>query len=155
MDEAALARGLHVIGVVLWIGGVGFVTTVLLPAVGRMKRPEERVAFFEAVERKFAWQARGTTLLVGISGFYLVETWDLWGRFADAGFWWMHAMVLVWAVFTVMLFVAEPLFLHRWFLERAAEKPAETFRLIQTLHWVLLILSLVTVFGAVIGSHGS
>ena len=57
MDDAALARAVHVAGVVLWIGGVGFVTTVLLPAVRRMKRPEERVAFFEAVERKFAWQA--------------------------------------------------------------------------------------------------
>ena len=154
MDEAALARAVHVAGVVLWIGGVGFVTTVLLPAVRRMKRPEERVAFFEAVERKFAWQARATTLLVGISGFYLVETWDLWDRFIDAGFWWMHAMVLVWAVFTVMLFIAEPLFLHRWFLKQAAEKPEATFRLIQRMHWVLLIASLITVFGATMGSHG-
>ena len=154
MDEAALARAIHVFGVVLWIGGVGFVTTVLLPAVRRMKRPEERVAFFEAVERRFAWQARGTTLLVGLSGFYLVEIWDLWDRFAELGFWWMHAMVLVWALFTVMLFVAEPLFLHRWFLERAEKKPEQTFRLIQRMHWVLLILSLITVIGATIGSHG-
>ena len=154
MDDAALARAVHVAGVVLWIGGVGFVTTVLLPAVRRMKQPEERVAFFEAVERKFAWQARMTTLLVGISGFYLVEAWDLWDRFADAGFWWMHAMVLVWAVFTVMLFVAEPLFLHRWFLKQAAEKPEATFRLIQRMHWVLLIASLITVVGATAGSHG-
>ncbi len=154
MDDAALARAVQVAGVVLWIGGVGFVTTVLLPAVRRMKRPEERVAFFEKIERKFAWQARVTTLLVGISGFYLVETWDLWDRFTDAGFWWMHAMVLVWAVFTLMLFVAEPLFLHRWFLNQAAEKPEATFRLIQRMHWVLLIASLITVFGATMGSHG-
>ena len=34
MDELTVARALHVLGVVLWIGGVGFVTTVLLPAVG-------------------------------------------------------------------------------------------------------------------------
>lgn len=154
MDDATLARAIHVFGVVLWIGGVGFVTTVLLPAVRRLKTPEERVAFFEAVEQRFAWQARVTTLLVGISGFYLVQAWDLWDRFADIGYWWMHAMVLVWAVFTVMLFVAEPLVLHRWFLKRAAEKPDETFRLIQRMHWVLLTVSLVTVIGATIGSHG-
>ena len=154
MDDAALARAVHVFGVVLWIGGVGFVTTVLLPAVRRMKRPEERVAFFEAVERRFAWQARVTTLLVGASGFYLAETWDLWDRFTDARFWWMHAMVLVWAVFTLMLFVAEPLVLHRWFLKRAEEKPEQTFRLIQRMHWVLLIVSLITVVGATMGSHG-
>ena len=154
MDDAAIARAVHVFGVVLWIGGVGFVTTVLLPAVRRMKEPAERVAFFESVERRFAWQAKATTLLVAISGFYLVAVWDLWHRFADLAFWWMHAMVGVWLIFTVILFVAEPLVLHRWFLKRAAEKPEQTFRLIQRLHWVLLIVSLVTVVGATIGSHG-
>jgi len=154
MDDAALARALHVVGVVLWIGGVGFVTTVLLPAVRRLKEPDERVAFFEAVERRFAWQARGTTLLVGGSGLYLLHAWDLWDRFFQPGFWWMHAMVLIWLIFTVMLFVAEPLFLHRWFLDNARRRPEATFRLIERLHRVLLLLSLITVLGATAGSHG-
>ena len=61
-------------------------TTVHLPAVRRMKWPEERVAFFEDIERRFAWQARVTTLLVGLSGFYLTEVWDLWDRFTDVHF---------------------------------------------------------------------
>ena len=95
MDDLAIARAIHVFGVVLWIGGVAFVTTVLLPAVRRMKSPEERVAFFEAVEGRFAWQARGTTLLVGLSGFHMVGRWDLWSRFLDPAYWWMHAMVFV------------------------------------------------------------
>jgi uncharacterized membrane protein len=154
MDDTIIARALHVLGVVLWIGGVGFVTTVLLPSVRRMKSPAERVAFFETVERSFAWQARATTLLVGLSGFYLAYRWDLWDRFREPGYWWMHAMVLVWAIFSAMLFVAEPLFLHRWFLERATRRPEETFALIQRLHWVLLAVSLITVLGAVAGSHG-
>jgi hypothetical protein len=46
VDPAIVARALHVLGVVLWICGVAFVTTVLLPSVRRMKSPEERVAFF-------------------------------------------------------------------------------------------------------------
>lgn len=153
-DDASIARALHVFGVVLWIGGVGFVTTVLLPSVRRMKDAQERVAFFEKIEGRFAWQARGTTLLVGASGFYLAHAWDLWDRFTQPAYWWMHAMVFVWAVFTLMLFVAEPLFLHRWFRARAARKPAETFRLIQIMHWSLLAISLVAVLGAVMGSHG-
>ncbi len=154
MNEDAIARALHVLGVVLWIGGVAFVTTVLLPAVRRMKDPEERVAFFEAIEGRFAWQARATTLLVGATGFYLTDVWDLWYRFLDPSFWWMHAMVAVWVVFSVMLFVAEPLFLHRWFLRSAEMRPEATFRLIQRMHWVLLAISLVTVVGATAGSHG-
>lgn len=153
MDDAAVARAIHVVGVVLWIGGVAFVTTILLPAVRRMKTPQERVTFFETIEGRFAWQARATTLLVGLSGFYLTQTWDLWYRFADPAYWWMHAMVLVWLVFTIMLFVAEPLFLHRWFIERATKKPDSTFRLIQRMHWLLLLISLITVAGATIGSH--
>jgi hypothetical protein len=83
-----------------------------------------------------------------------VERWDLWFRFADASWWWMHAMVAVWAVFTLMLFVAEPLFLHRWFRETAQLAPEKTFRRIERLHWLLLTISLVTVLGAVAGSHG-
>ncbi len=155
MDEVTVARALHVLGVVLWIGGVGFVTTVLLPAVRRMKTPEERVAFFEAIEGRFAWQARGTTLLVGVTGFYITAVWDLWDRFHDIAFWWMPVMVFVWLVFSIMLFVAEPLFLHRWFREQAKRNPEGTFRLIQRLHWVLLTISLVAVLGAVAGSHGA
>ena len=78
-----------------------------------MKDPQDRVSFFERVERNFAWQARVTTLLVGVSGIYITTVWDLWSRFESPGYWWMHAMVFVWIVFIVVLFVAEPLFLHR------------------------------------------
>jgi uncharacterized membrane protein len=154
MDDLGIARALHVLSVVLWIGGVGFVTTVLLPAVQRSIRPEERLGFFDAIERRFAWQSRGTTLIAGLTGFYMVDRFDLWDRFLSPSFWWMHAMIFVWLVFTVMLFVAEPLFLHRWLHSRARVKPVETFRLVIRLHWLLLTLSVATVLGAVAGSHG-
>ena len=154
MNEWAIARALHVLAVVLWIGGVAFVTTVLLPAVRRMLRPQERLAFFDRIERRFAWQARATTLLAGVSGFWMTDRFGLWPRFAEPGFWWMHAMVLVWAIFTVMLFVLEPLVLHRWLEARNARDPEGTVRLVQRLHWALLVAALVTVAGAVGGAHG-
>lgn len=154
MDDAVAARALHVLGVVLWIGGVAFVTTVLLPAVRRTRDPAERIALFEKMERRFAVQARITTLLVGATGVHLVVRWDLWPRFADPAFWWMHGMVLIWAIFTFVLFVAEPLFLHRWFQVRAQSRPEQTFALIERFHWVLLTVSLIVVLGAVAGSHG-
>lgn len=154
MNEVTLARVLHVLGVVLWIGGVALVTTVLLPAARTFKTAAERVAFFEIIEHRFAWQARVTTLLTGLTGFYLIERLDAWGRFSVPGYWWMHGMLLVWAIFTLMLFVLEPLVLRRLFLKRAATHPEQVFRLIQRMHWVLLTLSLVTVAGAVAGSHG-
>ena len=154
MNDFALARVLHVLAVVLWIGGVAMVTTVLLPAVARMKTGRERIEFFERVEQRFAWQARGTTLVTGVSGFYMVHILNAWGRFAQPDYWWMHAMVLVWVVFTLMLFVLEPLVLHRYFLARAGGDADGTFAIIQRLHWGLLTISLLTVAGAVAGSHG-
>jgi hypothetical protein len=79
---------------------------------------------------------------------------DLWYRFLEPSFWWMHTMVLVWLLFTLMLFVAEPLFLHRWLMARARTAPEPTFRLVEWSHRLLLALSLITVFGAAAGSSG-
>jgi uncharacterized membrane protein len=154
MDDVTIARAIHVLAIVFWIGGVAMVTTVLLPAVRRFKSAEERVAFFETVERRFAWQARATTLIAGASGFYMVDRLGLWTSFFSIEYWWLVAMVLIWFLFTAMLFAAEPLFLDRWFEKHAKLAPERTFTLIQQLHWMLLVLSLITIFGAVAGSHG-
>ena len=71
MDDLTLARALHVLSVVHWIGGVAFVTMVLLPAVRKLASPRERVALFEKIERRFAVQARISTLIAGLSGFWM------------------------------------------------------------------------------------
>jgi uncharacterized membrane protein len=151
MDDLAIARALHVLAVVVWIGGVAMVTTIILPAARDLSNGADLAT---VIEQRFAVQARIATLLVGASGFYMVDQLDLWDRFRAAGYWWMHAMVGVWLVFTVILFVAEPLFLHRWFEARARADPDGTLKLVTRLHWVLLIVSLITTFGAVAGSHG-
>ena len=154
MDDITIARVIHILAIIFWIGGVAMVTTVLLPAVRQFKSPDEQLAFFDKVERRFANQSRLSTLLAGLSGLYMVWKLDAWNRFADASFWWMDAMVLVWLIFTLMLFVAEPLFLHRWLEARAKAAPEATFRLVARLHWTLLMLSIVTVIGAAAGAHG-
>lgn len=154
MDDFYLARALHVLGVVLWIGGVAFVTLVLLPALRRDVAADERVAMFDRIEGAFANQARLTTLMTGLSGLWLIHRLNAWSRFSDPHYWWMHAMVAVWLLFTLMLFVFEPWFLHRWFHARAAVDADGTFALIVRLHRVLLSVSVVTVLGAAAGSHG-
>ena len=152
MHDLVIARVLHVLSVVLWIGGVAMVTLVLVPGVAG---EPDAVNRFNSIERRFAAQSRITVLLAGLSGFYMVWRLDLWGRFAELQFWWMHAMVTVWLIFTAVLFVLEPFLLHDWFRSRALRDPLGTMLLIQRLHWVLLTLSLITVAGAVGGSHGA
>jgi len=154
VDDLSIARALHVFAVVLWIGGVAFVTTVLLPAVRNIQAPAEWVVFFENIERRFGTQSRFTSVLAGLSGIYMVVRLDIWYRFLSVSYWWMHAMVAVWLLFTLMLFLAEPLFLHRWLLMRASIRLESTFELVERLHRILLVLSLITLIGAVLGSHG-
>jgi uncharacterized membrane protein len=153
-DFFILARALHVLGVVLWIGGVAFVTTVLLPSIRRSTDPARRLELFESLEGRFAWQARIVTVVTGLTGFYMLHILDAWDRYLNPAHWWIHLMTLVWALFTMVLFVLEPLVLHRWFHERATADSERAFRLVQALHVVLLSLSLVAVVGAVAGAHG-
>jgi uncharacterized membrane protein len=154
VDDLAVARALHVLAVVIWIGGVSMVTLTVLPAVRRGDLGSNPFQAFEAIERRFSWHARIATLIVGLSGLYMIARVDLWDRFRSAEFWWMHAMVAVWLVFSVLLFVAEPLLPRRRFEHWATTQPEAAFGWLQRSHWVLLALSLVTIFGAVAGSHG-
>jgi uncharacterized membrane protein len=153
-DLLWLARALHVVGVVLWIGGVAFVTTVLLPVIRRDFAVAAQLPEFERHERAFGRQARWTTQLVGASGLYLVWKLDLWARFAAPGYGWMHAMLGVYLLFTLLLFVIEPLFFHRLLRRLAARHPAWPMAVLLGMHRLLLVLGLLTVAAAMAGAHG-
>jgi uncharacterized membrane protein len=155
MDDLTIARALHVLAVVHWIGGMSMVTLVLLPGLVRAVPAVERLTLFELIEGRFAPQARISTLIAGASGFWMVYRLAAWDRFTEPRFWWMHAMVAIWAIFTFVLFLAEPLFLHRWLHVRAMRDPHGTFRLVLQVHIVVLTLSLITVAAAVLGAHGA
>jgi hypothetical protein len=79
---------------------------------------------------------------------------DLWPRFGLAAFWWMHAMVGLWLLFALLLFVVEPLVVQARLRAWATRQPEQAFAWLQRAHWLLLALGLVTIAGAVAGSHG-
>ena len=153
IDWGIVARAVHILAVVVWIGGVWLVTTVLLPGLTQ-KPPQDWGREFEAIEHRFAPQARIAVLLVLLSGLYILYQYDLWDRFADDSFWWMHLMIGVWLLFAVLLFVVEPLFIGRRIGQRFATSPQATLTRMLWMHRVLLALSMVTIFAAVGGSHG-
>ena len=154
MDDVAIARALHVLALVIWIGGVATVTTVVLPAVRHGDLSVDRLGVFRAIERGFIWQARTAVIIVGATGFYIVVRAHLWGRFGFVEFWWMHAMVCVWALFAVGLFVVEPFIVDRHLQRWASIQPDRSFAWLQRVHWFLLAISLITILGAVAGSQG-
>lgn len=154
-NDFAIARALHVLAVLIWIGGVAFVTLVLLPACRALSEPAGQLELFERLEHRFAAIARWSVLLAGASGLWLTWRLDAWSRFAEpASWWWLHGMVIVWSLFAVMLFILEPFVLQRLFQAQARKDPLGTMARIQRVHVVLLTASLVVVLGAVAGSHG-
>lgn len=154
MTDVIIARALHVLAVVIWIGGVSMATTVVLPAVRRGVLGSDRLKAFQAIEHRFVCQARTAVVVVGLTGFYMSGRLDLWDRFRSAHFWWMHAMVGVWLLFMFVLFIAEPFIVHRKFSAWARTQPEQAFARLHRAHWVLLVLSVVTILGAVAGSQG-
>lgn len=152
-DWGAVARAVHVLAVVVWIGGVWLVTAVLLPGM-KGRQPADWVREFEAIERRFAPQARIAVLLVLLSGLYMLHRYDLWDRFAHGAYWWMDLMTGVWVLFALLLFVAEPFVVRRVVHKGAVRAPEATLARMLRMHRVMLALSLLAVFAAVGGSHG-
>lgn len=134
---------IHVLGVVWWIGGVSMVTATLLPIFNRLPA-DERIQRIRQLEHRFANQARVAVLLVGITGFWMYAIVP--PMFAHS--WWVGLMILVWVLFTLLLFVAEPLRLP------AKLGVIHNPRKFLLVHAVLLALALAAIVGGVIGSRG-
>ncbi|MFC3675375.1 DUF4149 domain-containing protein [Ferrovibrio xuzhouensis] len=152
-DDLLIARAVHVLSIVVWFGGVAFVTFVVLPLARRQPTAEQKLALFEAMEGRFGTIARWAVALAGLSGLWMLRNNDLWYRFAMPAFWWMWAMAGLWLVFAFVLFVAEPLWLHAAFRRRVRTAPEATFAWAFRLHLLLLLAGAVTIAGAVFGAH--
>jgi uncharacterized membrane protein len=134
---------IHVLSVVWWIGGVFTVTTSLLPLFNRLPA-DERIRWIQRFEGRFANQARVAVLLAGISGLWMYA--QLPGEITHT--WWIGLMLLVWVLFAIMLFIAEPLGLPA---KLGLIRSPHGFLLV---HAVLLVLALAAIGGGVIGARG-
>ena len=154
IDDLAIARAVHVLGVVHWIGGVAAVTTIVLPHAQRLPDANVAIAAFEAFERRFARQARISVALTGVSGIYMLWRLAAWQRFESPSSWWLHLMVALWIVFALMLFVLEPLGIDRLFRSYALREKDRAFVIATRLHWAALIIATLTIAAGVLGAHG-
>jgi len=154
IDDLSLARAIHVLSLVHWIGGVSVVTTIVLPNARRLPDAAAAVAAFETFESRFARQARVSILLAGLSGVYMLMKLDAWNRFAHAAFWWLHLMVAVWLLFAVMIYGLEPLAIHRLFHDYALRNKDRAFALATWLHAMVLTVSALAIGAGILGAHG-
>jgi uncharacterized membrane protein len=86
INDFAVARALHVMALVHWIGGVAMVTTIILPRARALADPSAALSAFEAFEGPFVLQARFSILLAGLSGFYMLNKLRAWALLLDAAF---------------------------------------------------------------------
>ena len=155
INEFAIARALHVLALVHWIGGVALVTTIVLPRARALANAHDALAAFKAFEGPFAAQARVSILLVGLSGFYMLIKLQAWTLLLDPAFWWLALMVVVWTAFVLIVFVLAPLVVNRLFHDYALRNKDRAFSLAIRLHAAALTISCVAIVAGVLGSQGA
>lgn len=148
---------IHVLTVILWIGGLAFITILILPMVVRMPDALQKVLLFQRIEHRFAPLARVYTAIVGISGFIMFFLMNLHDTIFDRPSIPLLFMMAVWVFWVIMLFGLEPIIIKKMLDNMAKSAKAmeiETvFLRMNRLHWVLLILSLAASAAGAVFAH--
>lgn len=149
---------IHLLAVILWIGGLVFVTGVVLPMAIKTPDALQKVLTFQRVEKRFAPLAKWYNIITGITGFVMVWQAGWWGLY----FTWAGAaltfMTAVWFFWFVMLVGLEPIVIRKM-LDRMAKEGDRMdidgiFRKVARLHWVMVAVSLAAVAAGAMVAHG-
>ena len=143
---------IHVIGVIIWIGGVAFVTMVIFPLMYRTEGSLEKALLFQGVEHRFAGIVRWLIAIVGGTGFYLL--------FAKYGFSILSTrrgigiliMIFAWTFYTAVILSEKKVF-GKIFANPEKIDMDKALRLINAMHWVLLTVSFSAVAGGIWFAH--
>ncbi len=138
---------IHVLSVVIWIGGVAFVTMIVFPMIQRTESSLEQVMMFQGVEHRFAKIAKVMVILAGLSGFYLFNEKGL-----SFGVW---VMIIVWAFYASLLFGLEKIIFKKLFSDPSGKQAdtSKVFSILQAFHWVVLGLSFFAIGAGIWAGH--
>jgi uncharacterized membrane protein len=142
-----IALIVHVASVVIWIGGVAFVTMVTFPMIMRVEKSLEQVLMFQGVEHRFSKIAKVMVILAGASGLALIYEKGL-----SPGVW---IMIFVWTFYASLLFGLEKIIFKKLFGEPSGEKQdtRKVFLILQIFHWFVLILSFLAIAAGIYTGH--
>ncbi len=148
----------HLLTVILWIGGLGFVTILIFPLLTRTSDPLEKVLLFQRIEHRFAPLAKVYNVVVGVSGFTMLFLMGWHRHLLSPGGVPLLFMILVWFFWAVMLFGLEPLVIKK-LLDRMEKNTEEmdidgVFGMVNRVHWVLLVISLAAAAAGAVFVHG-
>lgn len=148
-----ILTAIHVTTIVLWIGGVSFVTIVIFPMLLEMGDSLEKVLMFQRVESVFAKQARYYAWIAGITGFVLLYMKGMHTLLFTKATLGVSIMLVAWAFYTFVLMFEKRIF-KIVFSDAKKYDPAKIFILLSRFHWIILGVSLGAVFLGVWAGHG-
>lgn len=137
----------HILSIVVWIGGVAFVTAIVFPTLASMDDSMAKVSFFMGFEKRFQFLAKVCVVIAGASGILL-----FWQRGGFAVLTTQEGALLgykflVWLIFVVLLFGAEQRLMA--VLVSQDTSPERALRRLSIFHWVVLILSLIAIVAGI------
>lgn len=149
---------IHLLTVIIWIGGLVFVTGIVLPMAIKTPDALQKVLTFQRIEHRFAPLAKVYNIITGISGFVMVYLMG-WHKlyFTKAGIP-LTFMTAVWVFWFVMLIGLEPIvikkMLNKMMQEGSKMDIDAVFGKLKKLHWVMVAISLAASAAGAIVAHG-
>jgi len=141
-----LAKSLHILAAVIWVGGMFFAYMALRPAAASLLEPPQRLSLWDAVFSRFffwVWISIATILL---SGYYMI--FSHFGGFAGSGMHihLMHGMGLVMVMIFMHVYFAPYKRLKKLVAENnfaEAAKNLNTIRIMVAINTVIGLLTFV------------
>ena len=144
---------IHVLAVVIWIGGVAFVTIIIFPMIMRMEGSSEKMMLFQGIEHRFEKIAKISVAVVGLTGGWMLQLTGGWKTLFSAGGIGPTLMVSVWT-FYVLVLLFEPRLFKAISRGETQQKTSRVFFRLTVFHWVVLVLSLLVIGVGVWSDHG-
>jgi len=149
---------IHLLTVIIWIGGLGFITIIVLPMLIKWDDPLQKALTFQSIEHRFPPIARVYNVITGVTGFVMVYLTGWHRLYLTTKGIPLLIMTLIWFLWFVMLFGLEPLVVKKM-LDRMANSGVKMeietiFARMNRMHWVLMMLSLAASIAGIIFAHG-
>lgn len=145
---------IHVICIIIWIGGVAFVTAVIFPLMYKTEGSLEKALLFQRVEHRFAGMVRWLIALVGVTGLWILSAKYGFAILLQRRGLGIVIMIAVWALYTTVLLSERRIF-GRTFADPEKIDMDRALRMINAMHWVLLTISFSAVAAGVWFGHSS
>lgn len=144
---------IHVICVIVWIGGVTFVTTVIFPMMYMTEGSLEKALMFQRVEHRFSGMVKWMVGIVGITGLWMLYAKYGFGILTQARGIGVVVMIFAWAFYTTVLLSERKIF-GKIFADPEKIDMDQALKLINIMHWFLLVISYSAVAGGVWFAQG-